>query len=53
MRENSSKAFQPLKEEGNSKAVVSTRRVPTWKIVGGNNRVEARLVVKGFQDPDL
>ena len=30
-----------------------TRWVPTWKVIDGETTAEARLVIKGTQDPDL
>ena len=34
------------------KAVVDSRRAPTWKLVDGRRVVEARLAPGGYQGPD-
>ena len=36
-----------------SKGIVDTRGVLTWKFSEGKKTVEARLVARGLQDPDL
>ena len=45
--------FSPHSACAVQKQLVQTRWVLTWKIVEGKKRVTARLVAKGFQDPDL
>ena len=47
------KESEPLKGRDISKAVVSTRWVLTWKVVGCKELVMARLLAKGFRDPYL
>ena len=46
------KVFRPGEEDALSKAVVDTRWVLTWKMVGSKEDVKARPVAKGSQDPD-
>ena len=36
-----------------SKAFANTRSALTWKVADGKKAAKARLVVKGYQDPDL
>ena len=45
--------FSPIALGKVSKEVVDTRWVLTWKDVEGKRTVKARLVARGFQDPDL
>ena len=50
---NRFKVFSPIKEGGNSKAIVDTRWVLPWKVVGGKNTAKARPVAEGYKDPDM
>ena len=45
--------FPDLSRRADCPSAVDTRWVLTWEIVDGANTVEARVVAKGFQDPDL
>ena len=45
--------FRPLKEGSNSKSVLSTRRLLTWKMADDRDNAKARLVARGYQEPDL
>ena len=47
------KAVEPLREGVPSKAGVDFRWALTRRMLGGRTDVWARLVAKGFQDPDL
>ena len=44
---------EPRRASHVSKQKVETRRVITWKTADGRKCVQARLVAKGDQDPDL
>ena len=46
------KVLKPLKERSISKALVSTMWVITWKMADGKKSVRARLVAKGYLDPN-
>ena len=46
-------AFSPHEASRVQKQIVETRWVLTWETLGGKECVEARLVAKGYQDPDL
>ena len=45
--------YTPRSEDRASKKIAQIRQALTWKLVGGKQRVKARLVPMGFQDPDL
>ena len=45
--------FKPIKAGEAGKTAVDTRRVLLWEMVGGVETVKARLMAKGFQDPDM
>ena len=45
--------FSPVSPKSVTKGVVETRWVLTWKDLEGKRTVTARLVARGFQDPDL
>ena len=45
--------YSPVPEKKVNKSVVDTRWVLTWKDIDGCRAVKARLVARGFQDPDL
>ena len=45
--------FSPVPQTTVTKDVVETRWVLTWKDLDGKRTVKARLVARGFQDPDL
>ena len=45
--------FQPVEEIAPSRSVVDTRWVLARKMAGGKKNAEARLVAKGYEDPDL
>ena len=45
--------FSPVLSGKVTKDVVDTRWVLTWKDLEGKRTVKARLVARGFQDPDL
>ena len=45
--------FSPVPFGTVTKDVVDTRWVLTWKDLEGKRTVKARLVARGFQDPDL
>ena len=47
------KVFSPVPWRDVAKDMVDTRWVLTWKLVDGKRTVKARLVARGFQDPDL
>ena len=47
------KVFSPVKSNSLSKKSVDSHWVLTWKMVEGLKTVKARVVAKGFQDPDL
>ena len=43
----------PVPQKSATKGAVETRWVLTWKDLDGKRTVKARLVARGFQDPDL
>ena len=43
----------PVPQKSATRGVVETRWVLTWKDLDGKRTVKARLVARGFQDPDL
>ena len=45
--------FRPMGEEEIRQTIVDTRWVPTREVIEGNASEKARLVEKGFKDPDL
>ena len=45
--------FSPVPRTKVTKDVVETRWVLTWKALEGKRAAKARLVARGFQDPDL
>ena len=45
--------FKPRRDCNVSKQVGQTRLVLTWKMVEGQESVEARLAAKGHEDPDV
>ena len=47
------KVLMPVKMDSQSKDVVDTRWALTWREAGGAKTVRARLVAKGYQDPEL
>ena len=47
------KVFSPVLWKHVAKDIVDTRQVLTWKDVEEGRTVKARLVARGFQDPDL
>ena len=47
------RVFSPEKSGAQSKYLVDTRWALTWREVDGEKTVNARLVAKGYQDPDL
>ena len=47
------RVFSPEISGAQSKALVDTRWVLAWQEVDGEKTIQARLVAKGYQDPDL
>ena len=47
------KVFSPVPWRNVAEGIVDTRWVLTWKLVEGRRAVKARLVARGYQDPDL
>ena len=47
------KVYSPVRVGTQTKDVVDTRWVLSWKEVDGGETVKARLAAKGYQDPDL
>ena len=45
--------FEPSSECNVSKQIVQTGWALTWQLADGGKSVEARLVAKGYQGPDL
>ena len=45
-------AFEQARQGAPSGATGDSRRVPTWKTLGGRAGVKALFVAEGFQDPD-
>ena len=46
-------AMQPVKKNQCQTKPITSRWVLTWKIIDGKKDVKARLVIKGFMDPQL
>ena len=45
--------FQPVEASALSRSFGDTRLVLIWEMVDGKKNVKARLISKGYQDPDL
>ena len=45
--------FHPVAPATIRKPIADTRRVLTWKVIGGGTSAKAGLLVTDFQDPDL
>ena len=45
--------FPPVQTGAQARGVVDTRWVLSWKEVRGKKAAEARMVARGYQDPDL
>ena len=45
--------FPPVLRREVSKGIVDTRWALAWKFFEGQKTVKAKLVARGFQDPDL
>ena len=46
-------AYEPRKNGSVSRQIAQARWVLTWKMMDGQKSAKARVVAKGYQDPDL